>query len=143
MKYSIFTLFSVFLLGCKAQQLSFDKVDLKEEISGLEDGRSSYTFTLVTGVKEKSIGKFTKLWYHNVCYSIDKQKITREGKETKIVLFTQDPPRGLRPSKSPIPLTKDLQLVVEHVKEEKVEHLAVAKVIVQESISYPNAPPSE
>ncbi len=143
MKYSIFTLLSVFLIGCKAQKLSFDKVDLKEEISGLENGTSSYTFTLVTPIKEKKIGQFTKLWYNNICYAISKQSISREGKETKVKLFTQDPPRGFRSSKSPIPLTENLQLVVEHVQEETVEHLAIAKVNVKESISYPSAPPSE
>ena len=143
MKYSIFTLLSILFMGCKAQQLSFEKVDLKEEMSGIEGGKSSYTFTLTTRVKEKSIGEFTKLWYHNICYSISQQKISREGEETTIVLLTQDPPRGFRSSKSPIKLTTDVQLVVEHVKDTKVEHLAIGKVIVQESISYPSAPPSE
>ena len=141
MKNISLILLIIILFGCKVQQLPFKSASLEKGISGLEGGIETYTFSLLSDANEKTFETFSKLWYNEICYTISKQKISKEKNGIKVILHTQNPPKGLRSSKSPILLSGQVKLVIEHVKNGKVKYFAVGEVLIDKITSYPTTPP--
>ena len=142
MKYLIFIFVGLFSTGCKTQQLSFTSGAIQKSYPGIEEGETSISFNLTTSSKKKDIGTFTKAWYNSICYEISKVSYKTENDNLVVTLHSQEPPSEFRSSKSPIPLTEETKLVLEHKTiKETIEYIGIKNIKALRPISFPSAPP--